>query len=336
MTRVSSRSPSASSVATRAGERFQLPPRTERRTQGSTLFSTTAKNLISSVPFRWRDDQVKIFEDWVLFKGPNVMSADLLPLLGALDLDGYEDIQNHRGECVHELIIVKVRRKLTRTKKDMDIKDQKKTAYGTSQGTIHTRHGDAGSVVSPHTNVHGQIKQSAFIDDNGTVVKREEVDEFELPRQSIGVGTNRTMPGGRYDEPSAAPNTGPAPGQISRPSTYQNMSPMSTSRKDNGTTMSNSRSACMASETVEEGLEEQMGGIKCQYGSRSQVVATRSRKDKDLLVGLAKLKAAIREFSVAVGQLPADTEAAGLETAAHDTKLEVEHLGDLVKEYVQN
>ncbi|KAI0450303.1 hypothetical protein F5B21DRAFT_441817 [Xylaria acuta] len=105
MTRITSQSPSTSPAVIEAGRRFQLPPRIEKRTQGSTLFSTTAKNVTSSVPFRWRADQVKIFEAWILFKGPNMMSADLLPLLRALDLDGYEDVKNYRGECVHDLII---------------------------------------------------------------------------------------------------------------------------------------------------------------------------------------------------------------------------------------
>ncbi|GAP93066.1 hypothetical protein SAMD00023353_10000180 [Rosellinia necatrix] len=101
---------------TKASRRFQPPPGSEKRTQASTLFSTSAKNLTSSVPFRWRAEQVDIFEDWIVLKGPNAMSADLVPLLRELDLDGYEDIDNEYGECVHDLIIEKVRRKLARTK----------------------------------------------------------------------------------------------------------------------------------------------------------------------------------------------------------------------------
>ncbi|KAI1120372.1 hypothetical protein F5Y10DRAFT_273126 [Nemania abortiva] len=98
---------------------FEKGPRTEPRTQASTMFKATAKSVTSRVPFRWGSGQVAIFEEWVLLKGPNVMSADLTPLLRALDLDGYEDIKNKHGECVHDLIIEKVRRKLARTKGTM-------------------------------------------------------------------------------------------------------------------------------------------------------------------------------------------------------------------------
>ncbi|KAI1182852.1 hypothetical protein F5B17DRAFT_435212 [Nemania serpens] len=100
--------------------RFRLPPRKEKRTQASTMFSTTAKSLTSSSRFSWRPEQSKIFMDWIAAKGPNAMSADLVPLLRALDLDGYEDIENQLGECVHDIIITKVRRKISNTRGLLD------------------------------------------------------------------------------------------------------------------------------------------------------------------------------------------------------------------------
>ncbi|KAI1306670.1 hypothetical protein F5Y03DRAFT_394511 [Xylaria venustula] len=81
---------SPSSRPSEASKRFQLPAQKEPRTQASTMFTTTARNLTSDVPFRWRQGQVETFEDW--------------------------NVKNSDGQSVHDLILDQVRRKIARTK----------------------------------------------------------------------------------------------------------------------------------------------------------------------------------------------------------------------------
>ncbi|KAI1749058.1 hypothetical protein F4782DRAFT_550284 [Xylaria castorea] len=319
MTRITVQPPAISPAVVEAGRRFQLPPRTEKRTQGSTLFSTTARNLTSSVPFRWRSDQVKIFEDWVLFKGPNVMSADLLPLLRALDLDGYEDVKTHRRECVHDLIIVKVRRKLTKTKNDTKAEmDAKRGAFDTSQST-HMRHEDSTIVTSPRANVHQQIREPGYDEDNATIIKREQPkDAFEPFEKNPIAIPYQAVAGGYRHEPSAARDTSRAPLPTSQTLNHRSVLPSHASGEGN-TTINAVPSHPATS----------------RYGLRSQAIASRSTSEKDLLAGLDKLKAVMKEFSLIVDRLPANNASPTLSTAAQDMEIEIEYLEDLVKEYVE-
>ncbi|KAI0443781.1 hypothetical protein F4803DRAFT_514179 [Xylaria telfairii] len=338
MARICSQYPSTSPAVLEAGQRFQLQPRTEKRTQGSTLFSTTAKNLISSVPFRWRPDQVKIFEDWVLFKGPNVMSADLLPLLRALDLDGYEDVKNSYGEFVHDLIIVKVRRKLMKTKKDMDMEVQQKTAYDTSQST-HVRTGDAAKVISPRANIPGHIRESGRDDNNVPTIKREQEDEqgdeAELLKKSSAAVPYHAAPGNYYQELPTARNTAPTPVRISQQSHYQNILPLGAPGKGKATTVPK-YIAEHSLGTLRDGPGQPMQKPTSPYGLSPRTDAGRSTSKRGLLEGIRKLKDAMDGIHLIVDQLPDDTEAAALDTAAYDTTLEIEHLEDLIREYVES
>ncbi|KAI8953230.1 hypothetical protein F4801DRAFT_537909 [Xylaria longipes] len=334
MARISSHSPSVSPAVTEAGRRFQLQPSTEKRTQGSTMFSTTAKNLTSSVPFRWRADQVKIFEDWILFKGPNAMSADLLPLLRALDLDGYEDVKNHSGECVHDLIIVKVRRKLTRTKSNTDMEMEEKRALDTSKATP-MRRGDAASVTSPRATVLEQIRESGCGDKTAAIIKREQEDEYESFIQSPEDAPWHETPGGYRHEFSAASDTGPILLRASRRSNDLNTLPSSTSGKGDATTIPSPPAAFTDADLADVWSLGQ-GQPMQRTASRSRVVASRSRINKDLVAGIAELKAAMKEFYLVVNRLPGDNEAALLETATHDTQVEIDYLEDMVRDYLRN
>ncbi|KAI1317561.1 hypothetical protein F5Y16DRAFT_406606 [Xylariaceae sp. FL0255] len=94
-------------------------PETKRRTEASTLFGHSAKDLVSRNRFSWNDQHVIVFKAWIREKGANATSGDLTALLSKLDLDGYENIFNFRGENIHNIVLKKIKDKITRTKFDM-------------------------------------------------------------------------------------------------------------------------------------------------------------------------------------------------------------------------
>ncbi|KAI1739030.1 hypothetical protein F4680DRAFT_449491 [Xylaria scruposa] len=311
MARITIQSHSASPAVAEAGQRFQLPPRAEKRTQGSTMFSTTAKNLTSSVPFRWRADQVKIFEDWVLFKGPNVMSADLLPLLRALDLDGYEDVKNNRGECVHDLIVVKVRRKLTKTKNETKTEMEAKRACDTSQSTQVQRKVPT-FVTSPRVSLHESVSESEYDEQDATIMKREQGDAFEalenIPRVPYrGVSGDYRHPALRGKFHATIPK-------------FQ-----TTNRRNTSSEHASGKAIVPTAPTHAAAF---------RYGLRSQSTASRDTADEDLVADMNYLKAAMKKFLSTVERLVANNSSATLKTAARDTIIEIDYLDTLVEEYL--
>ncbi|KAI0450304.1 hypothetical protein F5B21DRAFT_491591 [Xylaria acuta] len=200
-----------------------------------------------------------------------------------------------------------------------------KRACDTSQAT-HTQHGDAASVTPPpRVNVHGQVRESAYGEDNETIVKREQEDEYHV------------APGGYRYKPPAVSDIAPlTPARMSRPSIYQGVVPSSASGKDNATTMPDSPAALTPGDELRTGQGRSIQRTASRYRLHSQVVPSRSTSNTDLLAGINKLKAAIKEFSLTVDQLPADSATAFLDTAARDTKLDIEYLEDLVREYLRD
>jgi hypothetical protein len=49
-----------------------------------------------------------------------------------------------------------------------------------------------------------------------------------------------------------------------------------------------------------------------------------------------KLRHALKELTLEISRLPGDTESAGLNTAAHDAGIEIDHLGNLVRDYTMD
>ncbi|KAK6844649.1 hypothetical protein PG995_014759 [Apiospora arundinis] len=97
----------------------QSRPLSSLRTPNSTLFGTRACKLVSGSIFRWSTPQTQVFRAFILQKYPNQLGCDLSPLFKALDLDGYEDMKTENGESVYQLMVVKVRRKISATVKLM-------------------------------------------------------------------------------------------------------------------------------------------------------------------------------------------------------------------------
>lgn len=98
----------------------QSRPLSSLRTPNSTLFGTRACKLVSGSIFRWSTPQTQVFRAFILQKYPNQLGCDLSPLFKALDLDGYEDMKTENGESVYQLMVVKVRRKISATVKLME------------------------------------------------------------------------------------------------------------------------------------------------------------------------------------------------------------------------
>ncbi|KAI0551907.1 hypothetical protein F4679DRAFT_592903 [Xylaria curta] len=312
MARITIQPPSVSSAVVEAGQRFQLPLRTEKRTQGSTMFSTTAKNLTSSVPFRWRADQVKIFEDWVLFKGPNVMSADLLPLLRALDLDGYEDVKNNRGECVHDLIVVKVRRKLTKTKNETKTEMETKRACDTSQST-QVRYKEPAVVTLPRASLHESVSESEYDEQDATVIKREKGEASEafeqipkVPYHGMSGSWRHPALRDKYHAPLLKFQTSNHPNISSEHVSGKSIAPIVPTHP-----------------------------ATFRYSLRSQGTTSRDTVDEDLVADMDSLNIAMKKFLSTVGRLVANSSGANLKIAARDAAIEIDYLDSLVEEYLK-
>ncbi|KAJ2992199.1 hypothetical protein NUW58_g2247 [Xylaria curta] len=335
--------PSSSSPAgTEAGRHFQLPPRTEKRTQASTMFSTTAKNLTSNVPFRWRPDQVRIFEDWIRFKGPNVMSADLVPLLRALDLDGYEDVRNERGECVHDLIIVKVRRKLTRTKSEMknELEGRPKADIGgqrmrATPERVELRSTGIANMGLPDVNFLKRTEESGrdeTITNTTTNTTENDFGGFRLDPRVLQYNENSSDYRSQANIPSTIVR---GPWRLD----YQHLPRLSLPKQGDNigahTAMPVPASTPMDA-PKRMGQRQPMQTATSRSELRFKDVATRGLSNSSLLVCMDKLKAVMREFATIIDQLPESTTAAALGTAAYDAELDIEHLESLVGEYLED
>ncbi|KAF2964958.1 hypothetical protein GQX73_g8614 [Xylaria multiplex] len=248
------------------------------------MFSTTAKNLTSNIPFRWTSGQVAIFEDWIYFKASCATTADLTPLLRALDLDGYEDIENMYGECVHDLIITKVRRKLARTKVTTQTENWLEKVEQDVQD--HTSEND-----TRKTMVEPLLKS--------------------LPRVHTTFSPHR-------------PNTLPTPAPNPRPSNLHRHQEVPRS----GTVKGSSRSGSVLDPELDN------GPVRTSRSRHVDGYSTRTRKHNNLEACIEKLKEAMADMSLEISRLPYDVESCALDTAAYDTGLDVEHLDNLVKEYI--
>ncbi|KAI3320494.1 hypothetical protein HD806DRAFT_538329 [Xylariaceae sp. AK1471] len=343
------------------GEQFRnAKPCSEKRTPESSIFHLTAGDLTSDRRFTWQPDQVTIFKNWVAFKGPNVMSADLTPLLRVLELDGYEDVLNYRGESVHRLILKKVRDKLSRTKRECP---EQPKAYV------------AADIRSPQVNLK-VLREPKYPDPTTWPREYEDRrDSFDKkgPRSSLPSDTQRRKPAASESQGRACnvPLQPPQSSNTPRPS-----QPVTT----RGTT-----SARQPMQGATSRLTQNDRVLKYEFGSEAanddEVEPRRPRahsppkfptfnfqfegltthhktypqpqpqpqprstrpshhnKDvtkKNLQACMHKLREAMEELTMEISQLPSDIESAGLDTAAHDAGLEIDHLGNLVREYMMD
>lgn len=101
------------------------------RTPDSVVWGTTkARNLHSGVRFSWDKYQKLYFVDFLETVGLGFKNADITPLLIQLNLDGYEEIENYYGANVHQIIEVKVRRKIKSMADELGEEKLKKVSFG--------------------------------------------------------------------------------------------------------------------------------------------------------------------------------------------------------------
>ncbi|KAI0976499.1 hypothetical protein F4678DRAFT_228385 [Xylaria arbuscula] len=324
----------APSFSSEASKRLQLPGRKEPRTQASTMFTTTARNLTSNIPFRWRQGQVEIFEDWVRSRGVNAATADLVPLLRELDLDGYENVKNYNGQSVHDLILDKVRRKIARTKgtvvmpvenrkevrakmEETQVKVEKGVLRDNRNGVmpaapvrVEDRSGKPFGPIRP-TNTgskHHHDPTPSWSDDKDTRVNHATVNSWL---------NDSLAPHGTYQSPPSL-----IPPKKSLAPTKWLPSPPTDLLSDTASRVSSGRS--------EHTLHSEARSAPRRHGSRG----TGGKRTKRLEVCMEALEKAMEDLNVEISYLDYDDDnALELETYAHDTTIEVDHLGTLVRKY---
>ncbi|KAI0417092.1 hypothetical protein F5X98DRAFT_364057 [Xylaria grammica] len=302
-----------------AGRRVQLPARNKKRTQASTMFHTTAKNLSSDVPFRWTSEQVIIFEDWIRFQGPNATTADLTPLLQVLDLDGYEDIKNSRGESVHDLIIAKVRRKLARTKgtTKTQVKGGSEKQVEKGEGRVKQEKG----LLNHEGDTFAPTVLPKFVD-NAKLPYYPTPTPYDVREHTYEYGTKGAVPDLKSPSQLITPHVSPNPNRQLLNSHRQEALRFGTATK--GTSRSKSISDSEFSDTL----------VPSSCSSPAAGYNKRIGKPNNLGVCMEKLGEAVASLSLEIGRLPRDAESCALETAAYDVGLELEHLDNLVKDYI--
>ncbi|KAK5636002.1 hypothetical protein RRF57_011714 [Xylaria bambusicola] len=386
---------SAPRVSEEVPRRFQLPPRTEKRTIASTMFNTSARNLTSSVPFRWTPHHVDIFTDWIRLKGlGTAATADLTPLLRELDLDGYEDIKNMRGECVHDLIIVKIRRKIANMKSTIPIatKAAEEKNGGVEINTMKLgqeelaarKMCDAKSTLPATTESASQSKDwmrtSEALNENSLV---QGIHYTMLPGRPVGriyyvsdrdhhhqpPSAWRSSPDDKLYQAQVEPSSHPTPlssdtmlpvrptGQMyyvddavsgdrhhlppsarrSNPSDKPSAQVKVESSSHPATSLSSDptpkRTPSSKNPSPPDSAHLPTAQLplcpRRQHNTRSSTTLKR-----ELWAYTEKVKKYMAKLSAVASRLPADSDSAVLETALHDTGLDVEHLDNLVREYL--
>ncbi|TGJ86671.1 hypothetical protein E0Z10_g2097 [Xylaria hypoxylon] len=302
------------------------------------MFSTTAKNLTSNIPFRWTKPQVVVFEDWIHFKEPNATTADITPLLRMLDLDGYEDIKNMRGECVHDLIIVKVRRKLARTNgtvaTDMGDRNEKKVEKDEPWVKAEKEPSDheADAFALPdlpkfvNKSKQGPLKLPSWA---------HPLKEYGVRDHTYEYSTEKAMlePFQKPLSHLRKPFVLHEPDQILTFSTLAQASRPSNSHYHDAP---HSDTATRGSSRSGSVSDSEFGDILASSSRPPRIAgySTRARKFNNLEACMDKLKQALADCSLEIDRLPRDIESCALDTAAYDAKIEVEHLDNLVKAYI--
>ncbi|KAI0386943.1 hypothetical protein F5Y04DRAFT_288743 [Hypomontagnella monticulosa] len=183
-----------------------------------------ARDLESSVRFKWSADQKEIFKVFLHTVGPSDRYADLTPLLRQLNLHGYENIQNENEENVHELIQTKVKLKLNRTARDIGwqvpseatnqptssseeehIEDT--TTRTPSPASVSSRHVPAISARRPNINLGLPNPASRQQHDGGgskTNAQQHSHPPIEMPKQKPST-LSSTSEGSIKREPEATP-----------------------------------------------------------------------------------------------------------------------------------
>ncbi|KAI1362238.1 hypothetical protein F5Y08DRAFT_355464 [Xylaria arbuscula] len=324
MARLTTPSP-AQQAAKEVGKWFQLPPQREKRTQASTMFSTTAYNLTSNVPFRWTNSHVNVFEEWIRLKGHSAATADLVPLLRVLDLDGYEDVKNKNGERVHDLIIVKVRRKISRTKGivaaqslgsmgekqfEMGKQDQQRA----QEVKIEPEPADHRSYPQAHpiAQCADRCGVNMSLVDHSNSAAWGAKDHYSTQDLSTYTNANIDQHGlfnrlvtSNLDFPDKTP-----------PKPYRDETTLK-----------------MGHHSIEQSPVLPRRVVVGRY------TRERARNNRDLKACVEKMKQHmkddLKELSLVIGRLPEDSDGLALETAADDAEAEIIHLHNLVYEYVK-
>lgn len=198
------------------GEQFRTAkPCSEKKTQYSSIFHITPKELTSDRPFRWRPAQVQVFKDWIAYKGANATSADLVPLLRVLELDGYEGLRNYEDEDVYPIILKKVRDKLMKTRREFP--EIKKYVAPNTEPVHHER--TEPFVPTPAPPQHRQKTEPC---DGDTKTRPPATPQYRQKTESVD-GDVKTRPPAPYakeqNQPYATPRVkqeSPDPGQGNR------------------------------------------------------------------------------------------------------------------------
>ncbi|KAI1430978.1 hypothetical protein GGR50DRAFT_682124 [Xylaria sp. CBS 124048] len=276
------------------------PTKPTKRSPNSTIFTTTAQHLTSSVPFRWRAEQVSIFEDWISYKGANFISCDLTPLLQALELDGYENIKNDQDESVQSIIIEKVRRKLSRTKRLAD--EEAEAAKETEQVKVESKRSPRLKPQKSNTTT--------------PKIKKEEGDATTRKARSpspsnIQLRTPSSSPVADLAQPQSAmsPSTKPSP----KAPVLSNLPSLPSPQASTSLI----HRPAPSSQTLQ----------KLSPARKSEIITILSSE-------MDKVFSAMHGFSATVSELPDTLESIALETAAYDAALELEHLKDVLGDYI--
>ncbi|KAI0503093.1 hypothetical protein F5B22DRAFT_630582 [Xylaria bambusicola] len=329
--------PSAPRVSQETSRIFHLPPRKEKRAKASTIFGTSAWNLTSSVPFRWTKHHNDIFTDWIRLKGPSAAAtADLVPLLRELELDGYEDINNFRGECVHDLIIVKVRREIANMKGSIPIMTKAAEEKNVGVEVTTSRIGLKEAAARKTCDIKSTLPaETEFITQSRERTKTSEPRSFT---QGVHYTTLPIRPAGQmYHVTKAVPGDHhhplPPPCRSSpdnKPQAKIETSSRATSvNLDNTSRNSHSGNHPSKLDATHQPPEELSLHLRRHNPRRITSLS------QDLSAPVEKAKNAMAELSAVVNSLPPDTDSAALETALHDARLEIAHVGKLIDEYLK-
>ena len=320
----------ATTTTTRAAtdqisKKFHLPSRTDKRTHASTMFGTTAWNLASNIPFRWVGFHVSIFEDWIRVKGAGAMTADLVPLLRQLDLDGYEDVRNKRGECVHDLIVVKVRRKIARIRDEVVLK-----------GLGSLRESGAKSAVPTSFQAVRHSQERKVKPEPTNKFFAQEANYMQHPEDRVGGNTSlmdhlnaATWTANTQDLAQNPPNLISTEANVDQGglSSYLAALGLNTSNKDPFKV----HDAASHTRHHPTQASSPRTSYRVAVGRNTRASA---RNKKDLEACIEKLRQDMKELDLVIHRLPEDSDSLALETAAHDVGVEIDQVDKLFCEYI--
>lgn len=337
--------------------------------------------------------------DWIAVKGPNAMSADMVPLLRALDLDGYEDIDNHLGDCVHDIIIAKVRRKISNTKGLMGEKERQERENEKMEEDVRERERQQQKEREKEREkwppyyaaaMGAQAPQSLYtlkpalkpqapkprISDEKKIVIKPELKDYvtSLPSYSHNPSAytspmNHPYFTGCYDHypymgyryAPQTPGLQIQPGDMNLPAPRAPAKEEAPKAKIVPPPTSPSSLSPSPLPTDKVSAVPARPSLSSTYLPQAQIHTQKQKKKPEpstpappsipsnpppykasddlpkgnrLVACMSKLHQAMADLSLEISRLPQDRESAELETAAHDTGIEIDYLETFVIDYI--